>query len=206
MNVPVVAPLVPKTAKERGKIAPAKLAHVVIRTSQYEEMIKWYQTVLEAEIVLGTPMVTFMTYDEEHHRIAIANMPGLQPPPPQTTGVEHCAFTYGTLDDLFATYERLMAVGIEPFWTINHGGTLSIYLHDPDQNQIELQVDVFDTNEGLTRWFVESDFDVNPVGVKVNIPELIARYRGGESRESVLERPRIEASQVMAQFPGPPPM
>lgn len=196
-------PLVPQTAKERGKVAPAKLAHIVFRTSQYEEMVKWYQTVLEAEIVLGTPMVSFLTYDEEHHRVAIANMPGLQPPPPQTTGVQHCAFTYEDLDDLFATYERLKGVGIAPFWTINHGGTLSLYYHDPDHNEIELQVDVFETNEGLTEWFVQSDFDLNPVGVKVDIDALIERYRAGESRESILERPRIDPSEVMAQFPTP---
>ncbi|MCG8440627.1 MAG: VOC family protein [Caulobacterales bacterium] len=195
------APLVPKTAKERGKIAPAKLAHIVLRTSRYQEMIAWYQTVLEAEIVLGTPVVTFMTYDDEHHRVAIANMPGLEPRPPQTTGMEHCAFTYATLDDLFATYERLAGQGVKPFWTINHGGTLSLYYRDPDHNQLELQVDVFDSNEALTAWFKDSDFDVNPVGVKVDLDDLIARYRAGEDRATLLARPRIHPSEVPAQFP-----
>ncbi|MEM8936241.1 MAG: VOC family protein [Pseudomonadota bacterium] len=196
--------IVPETAKERGKIAPAKLAHVVLRSSRYEEMIEWYKTVLEAEVVLGMPFVTFITYDEEHHRIAIANMPGLQEQERARAGVEHCAFTYATLEDLFATYERLKGVGIEPFWTINHGGTLSFYYLDPDQNQLELQVDVFGTNQELTQWFIDSDFSTNPVGVKIIPEELIERYRGGESRESVLERPRIDPSEVMAQLPFPP--
>ncbi|MEM6652881.1 MAG: hypothetical protein AAF582_09790, partial [Pseudomonadota bacterium] len=79
----------------------------------------------------------------------------------------------------------------------------SLYYHDPDHNEIELQVDVFETNEGLTEWFVQSDFDLNPVGVKVDIDALIERYRAGESRESILERPRIDPSEVMSQFPTP---
>lgn len=200
----VSLPLVPKTAQERGKIAPAKFAHIALRTSRYEEVIAWYKTVLEAEVVLGNPMATFITYDEEHHRLAILNMPGLQDRPPNINGMEHSSFTYETLDDLFATYERLAELGIKPFWTINHGGTLSIYYHDPDHNQVELQVDVFDTNEGLTRWFMESDFHINPVGVKVNIDDLITRHKAGESRESLLERPRIHPSEIPAQMPDMP--
>ncbi|MEM9706114.1 MAG: VOC family protein [Pseudomonadota bacterium] len=194
--------VVPKTAKERGKTAPAKLAHVAFRTSRYEEMIKWYQNVVEAEIVLGTPMATFLTYDDEHHRLAILNMPGLQPQDRGKAGVEHTSFTYATLDDLFATYERLAALGITPFWTVNHGGTLSLYYHDPDQNQVELQIDVFDSNEALTAWFKGSDFSTNPIGVKVDVPDLIARYRAGEDRAALLERPRIDPSEVFAQMPG----
>ncbi|MEM7568331.1 MAG: VOC family protein [Pseudomonadota bacterium] len=203
MNPPGVVPLVPKSAKDRGKIAPAKLAHVALRTSNYEQMIAWYCTVLEAEIVLGSPMASFLTYDDEHHRLAILNMPGLEAQDRSKAGVEHMSFTYETLDDLFDTYERLEAAGIKPFWTINHGGTLSLYYHDPDGTQVELQVDVFDTNEALAEWFQNSDFAINPVGVKVDVPDLIARYRAGEERASLLERPKIDPSQIMAQMPMP---
>ncbi|MEM9286850.1 MAG: VOC family protein [Pseudomonadota bacterium] len=202
MNAPAIQPLVPKTAKERGKIAPAKFAHVALRTSKYEEMIAWYSKVLEAEVVLGSPMASFLTYDEEHHRLAILNMPGLEDQDRRYAGTEHLAFTYESLDDLFATYERLAELGIMPFWTINHGGTLSLYYHDPDQTQVELQVDVFETNEALADWFQNSDFGMNPVGVKVDVPDLIARYRAGEDRDTILNRPNIEPHQVMAQMPG----
>lgn len=205
MNAPGVAPKVPKPAKERGKIAPAKFAHVALRTGNYEAMIEWYSKVLEAEIVLGSPMASFLTYDDEHHRLAILNMPGLKPQDRSHAGTEHIAYTYESLDDLFATYERLQSLGIMPFWTIHHGGTLSLYYHDPDQTQVELQVDVFDTHEAFAQWLETSDFAVNPVGVKVDLPDMIARYRAGEDRASLLDRPRIDPSQVMAQMPGPGP-
>ncbi|MEM7017328.1 MAG: VOC family protein [Pseudomonadota bacterium] len=196
----------PKTAKERGKIAPAKFAHTVYRTSRYEEMISWYRTVLEAEAMHASPMATFLTYDEEHHRIAILNMPGLADKDLQAAGVDHSAFTYETLDDLFATYERLAEQNIQPYWCVNHGGTLSMYYRDPDNNQIELQVDVFDSNEAVNHWMANSDFDTNPIGVKFDPEDLIARHRAGEDRETLLTRPRIGPDKVFEQLPSPPEM
>jgi len=202
MNETSSAPRVPQTAKERGKISPAKFAHIVYRTPRYDEMIAWYKEVLEAEVVMGSPMVSFLTYDDEHHRIAFINNPALQDASDQMSGIDHCAFTYASLDDLFATYERLKQAGIEPHWCINHGPTLSMYYRDPDKNQVELQIDIFESNEDVTAWFQKSDFDSNPVGVKFDPDDLIQRYRSGEERQTLLTRPRIDPSEVPAQFPA----
>lgn len=193
---------VPRTAKERGKISPAKFAHFVLRSSRYEEMIEWYKSVLEAEVMAGTPMATFLTYDEEHHRVAILNAPGLPDRAPQSSGVDHCAFTYASLDDLFATYERLKAIGIEPYWTVNHGATLSFYYQDPDGNRVELQIDIFQTNEEINAWMRQSDFESNPIGVKFVPEELIERYRAGEDRATLLARPVIDPARIPEQMPA----
>ncbi|MEM7271979.1 MAG: VOC family protein [Actinomycetota bacterium] len=196
---------VPATARERGRTAPAKLAHIVLRSPRYEEVIDWYRTVLEAEVMVGTPAVTFLTYDEEHHRIAVINAPGVADADPMAGGVDHVAFTYETVDDLFITYERLKGLGIEPHWTINHGPTLSFYYADPDGNRVELQIDVFDTNEAVNAWMAQSDFGTNPIGVKVDPEELIARHRAGEDRATLLDRRVIDPADLMAQLPDPPP-
>ena len=58
------------------KIAPAKFAHAVLRTTRFKEMIDWYRTVLNAKIAYENNFLVFMTYDDEHHRIAIAAFPG----------------------------------------------------------------------------------------------------------------------------------
>ncbi len=195
------AATVPETARERGKIAPVKFAHLVLRTSQFDEMLRWYKTVLEAEVMLGNPMVTFLTYDDEHHRIAIVNIPGLKEPQPETVGLEHFAYTYETLDDLFATYERLKDAGIEPYWSINHGPTLSFYYRDPDGNQVELQIDIYEDAKSTNDWFAQSDFDTNFIGVKFVPEDLIGRYREGEPRETLLARPTIDPSEVFDQLP-----
>ncbi len=201
-DIPAATISVPRTAKERGKIAPAKFAHIVFRTSRFEEMVRWYQTVLEAEVVMASPMVTFLAYDDEHHRIAVINMPGLPDKTDQAAGMDHCAFTYDSVDDLFATYERLKEAGIKPYWCINHGPTLSMYYQDPDQNQVELQIDVFDSNEAVNAWFQASDFDTNPIGVKFNPDALVARHHAGEDRATLLARPRINPDEVLAQLPS----
>ena len=79
----------PKPAKERGKVAPCKLAHVVLRTSRYNKVIDFYKLLLEAEVMYQNQQITFLTYDEEHHRVAIANVPGLFPKLKALAGVDH---------------------------------------------------------------------------------------------------------------------
>ncbi len=192
---------IPVPAKARGKIAPIRFAHVVYRTSRFAEMVNWYKTVLEAEASLSNEMLAFLTYDEEHHRVAIANMPGLEPAQTRHSGVEHVAYTFGSLDDLFATYERLKGENIEPYWCINHGPTLSMYYRDPDGNQVELQIDIFDSADATNEWFRNSDFSTNPIGVKFEPEDLISRYGAGESAADLLRRPRIDPAEVGAQFP-----
>ena len=193
---------VPKPARERGKIAPEKLAHVVLRSMNAERLIEWYRTVLEAEITFSNPILCFLTYDEEHHRIAIAQIPGLEQAPPMATGLEHIAFTYRTADDLFATYERLRSLGIVPYWTINHGPTLSFYYRDPDGNQCELQIDLFDDAAAVNDWFRTSDFATNPIGVKFDPDDLIQRYRAGEPPTALFQRPVLDPADVFAQLPA----
>ena len=129
-------------AGSRAWRSPGKLAHVVLRTNDAPRLVDWYCKVLEAQVAMGNPLITFLTYDEEHHRIAIAQIPGVTAAPPMAIGVDHIAFTYNTPEDLFATYERLKAEEISPYWTINHGPTVSFYYRDPDGNQIEQEFDI----------------------------------------------------------------
>ena len=195
---------IPDTAAARGKIAPARFAHVVYRTSRYAEMVAWHSTALEAEVMAASPMLTFLTFDAEHHRVAIVNAPRAEDRPAAAAGVDHCAYAYASLDDLFATYERLAAQGIEPYWCVNHGISLSLYYRDPDGNQVELQVDAFDSSEATNAWLAQGEFDANPIGVKFDPRALIERHRNGEERASLVRRPRIGPEEVLAQLPGPP--
>lgn len=58
---------------------PSKFAHVVYSTRRFEEMIDWYQSVFEAKVVYQNPVFAFLTYDDEHHRFAFANLSALMP-------------------------------------------------------------------------------------------------------------------------------
>ena len=53
-------------------------------------------------------------------------------------GVDHVAYTYASLGDLVDTYSRLKKRGIEPYWPVRHGPTLSLYYRDPDGIRIGL--------------------------------------------------------------------
>src|SRR6185503_3091823 len=86
-----------KLAPARGRIAPTKLAHVVRRTARFEEMVAWYETVLAARTVHTDGILAFLTYDDEHHRIAIARIPGLEEAPAMHAGTDHIAFTHADL-------------------------------------------------------------------------------------------------------------
>jgi catechol-2,3-dioxygenase len=180
-----------KLSPDRGRLAPAKLAHFVRRTSRFEALIDWYQKVLGAEVVHSDGVIAFLTYDDEHHRIAIAGIPGLEDQPPMAAGTDHIAFTHADLGDLLYTYDRLKREGIEPYWCVNHGPTTSMYYKDPDGNRIEFQVDNFPDVEAANRWMRSNAFRANPIGVVFDPEDLLARYRAGEPLEKLVERPPL---------------
>ncbi|PYM81948.1 MAG: biphenyl 2,3-dioxygenase [Candidatus Rokuibacteriota bacterium] len=127
------------------RIVPEKFAHVVLKTANYDAVIAWYATVLQAPVAFRNDFIAFLTYDDEHHRVAVLNTPGSPAPDPAAAGVHHIAYTYTGLGELLATYRRLKASGIEPARCINHGPTTSMYYRDPDGLRVELQIDNFAT-------------------------------------------------------------
>ena len=123
--------------------SPSKLSHVVLRTNNFQKMKKFYKTFLGAHPTHEDENFSFMTYDGEHHRIGIFNIPQLGSKNPGTSGLEHVSFTFETLSDLAISYLQRKANGIEPFWATNHGPTTSVYYKDPDGNILETQVENF---------------------------------------------------------------
>ncbi|MEA3002569.1 MAG: hypothetical protein QOH81_1357 [Sphingomonadales bacterium] len=181
---------------------PAKFAHVVYMTRRYDEMIAWYQNVFEAEVVHQDPALAFLTYDDEHHRFAFANLDLLKPGGGSRDdrgqiGVNHVAYTYGSLADLLDTYQRLKQAGIAPYWPVHHGTTLSLYYTDPDGNRMELQVDCC-TVEQARMLMATDDFAANPVGTLFDPDLLVARLEQGETAETLLVQPSGAPSPIPA--------
>lgn len=180
-------------------VSPAKLAHVVLRTGNLPEMRDWYVDVLEGHVVYANDALAFLTYDEEHHRVALLNAGTTKSPTPEHSGLEHVAFTYDELGDLLDTYQRLKASGTLPFWTINHGPTTSFYYRDPDGNQIELQIDNFDTDEELEEFFTSGAFAANPIGVEFDPDELHGRLKAGEPKSELIKQVGTAVTLEQAQ-------
>jgi catechol-2,3-dioxygenase len=166
---------------------PTKLAHFVVRTPRYDETVRWHQAVLGARVVAANPMLTFLTFDDEHHRIAVVNAPDLPETPP-AAGIDHVAFTMASLGDLLHTYRRLRAADIVPYWCINHGPTTSLYYRDPNGVQVELQVDNFPDLAALNAWMRSDAFRANPIGVEFDPDVLAERFDRGDPLQELVRQ------------------
>ena len=172
-------------------IRPTKLAHVVLRSNErFEEVSEWYRDLLNAQIAHKDFMSCFMTYDDEHHRLAVVRVPGITDRPPGTVGMEHLAFTYGSLSDLLETFARLKGKGILPILTINHGATTSIYYEDPDRNRVELQVDNHDNVEDFLAFLRTGVMNANPIGLAFDADDMLAKCRAGVPAKTLQAYPR----------------
>ncbi len=189
----------------KSPTGPKYLAHWVLKSAQREKMVPWYQTVLGMKIAFQNDMLTFLTYDEEHHRLAIIGLPKpakgmlkLSRLYRKFYGLDHIAFNFGTLRELLLKYRQVKADGIEPIWCINHGPTTSIYYEDPDGNRLELQSDNFHDAQDLQEFAIGLDFQKNPIGVnfdpdllweklEAGMPESELRQRGSATPEGKKE-------------------
>lgn len=186
---------VEKLGKVEGRGRPRYLAHWVLKSAQRERMVPWYQKVLGMEIVFQNEMLTFLTYDGEHHRLAIIGIPKLGKTMLPVArlhrkfyGLDHLAFNFGTLRELLMKYRELSAEGIEPVWCINHGPTTSIYFEDPDGNRLEFQSDNFADPEGLQEFALSLDFQKNPIGVNFDPNVLWEKLEAGVPESELRQR------------------
>ena len=143
------------------------------------------------------PGLAFLTYDDEHHRFAFANMSLFQPDGAETErqgaiGVDHVAYTYASLGDLLENYAQLREKGssllVHP---PRHHGV--VYYADPDGNQMEFQVESFGSSEEATA-FMKEHFEANPLGVEFDPYEITAPLGAGgmgevfRARDTKLDR------------------
>jgi catechol-2,3-dioxygenase len=176
-----------------SRIQPKKFVHVVYRTRRFEQMLQWYQTVFGAKVQHQNPALAFLTYDDEHHRFAFANLDVLKPGGSEKdrrglVGVDHLAYTYGSLKDLLENYAQLKAKGIKPYWCVHHGITVSMYYADPDGNQMEFQVDCFETSEEANAFMEGPHFAANPIGVEYDPDDWLKKVRAGTPASELLPR------------------
>ncbi|KAF2114683.1 Glyoxalase/Bleomycin resistance protein/Dihydroxybiphenyl dioxygenase [Lophiotrema nucula] len=171
--------------------SPSKLAHVVLRTNNLKAMSQYYQNFLGARVVHENEMLVFLSYDDEHHRIALVQVPGTQAKLPTSCGLEHIAFTFDSLSDLLLAYRQRKQKGVLPLWPVNHGPTTSIYYRDPDGNQIETQYDNFSDPAQANEFMSSKEFAENPIGVDFDPEDYITRLKKGESEESLTKRIEI---------------
>jgi catechol-2,3-dioxygenase len=156
-------------------------------------MLAWYKDMFHARVQHQNPAMAFLTYDDEHHRLAFVDLKVLQPDADEPekrglVGVEHIAYTYPSLEGLFDNYRRLKSRRILPYWCIHHGLTISMYYADPDGNQTECQVDCFESTKECNEYIRGPAFADNPVGVEFDPEDWLSQVRAGKSFSDFLVR------------------
>jgi catechol-2,3-dioxygenase len=170
---------------------PIQLAHVLYRTRRFAEMLDWYQNVFGATVQYRNEALAFLTFDEEHHRFALADLEVIRPEGGDkdargTIGIDHVAWEYSSLTDLLNNFADLRSKGIEPYWCVNHGMSASLYYADPDGNQMEFTVDCFSSKAEATAYFKGEAIGANPVGVEYDPEDWLRRLRAGTPEAELL--------------------
>lgn len=158
------------------------ISHYGIRAKKYREMVEWYKTVFNARIQHENEFLSFMTFDDEHHRLVIFEDPDTVERVPTAAGIDHIGYGLSGFGDFVAAYERLKDEGIFPFLPLNHKFTTSLYYRDPDGNEVELSVDNFPAKADCDE-FIRSErmneIARPPFGCEFDPEELARLYHQG---------------------------
>lgn len=123
-----------------------ELGHVVLYVTDIKKMAGFYRDTLGFhEIETGQPAMAIFSAGRTHHEMLLIEVGGT----PRTHGVEpglyHIGFKVGnSTEELREVYRHLKKEGVKILGTTDHTVTHSIYILDPDGNELELYADVSD--------------------------------------------------------------
>ena len=128
-------------------IHPAvRVGHVHLRVADLDRALAFYRDALGFGVTAdarerGLEMVLLAAGDYHHHIGLNTWDSDGGPPPSGHTGLYHVAFLYPDRRELGRAVQRLLDHGHPIDHATDHGGTVSVYLEDPDGNGIELYYD-----------------------------------------------------------------
>jgi len=120
------------------------IGHVHLKVAELERSLRFYRDVLGFEVMQKFgEQAAFLSAGGYHHHLGLNTWEsaGGKPPTPGTTGLYHAAIVYPTRAALADALHRLVAAGIPLDGASDHGVSQALYLHDPDENGVELYWD-----------------------------------------------------------------
>ena len=128
-----------------GPIHPrVDIGHVHLKVSDLERSLAFYCGVLGFEVTqrMGDS-AAFISAGGYHHHIGLNTWEskGGSPPAQNSTGLYHVAIRYPDRKALADALRRLVRAGISLDGASDHGVSEALYLHDPDENGLELYWD-----------------------------------------------------------------
>jgi len=129
-------------------IHPAvRIGHVHLRVADLDRAIAFYHGALGFSVRADGRAIgldaAFLAAGDYHHHIGLNTFgsAGATPVPPGHAGLYHVAFVYPDRHELAKAVRRLLDAGHPVDHASDHGGTVSVYVDDPDGNGIELYYD-----------------------------------------------------------------
>src|ERR671914_1235944 len=138
-----------ETTTNERRAGVQELGHIVLYVRDIERSVRFYRDVLGwRQIGLPSaprfPAAMFSGGRTHHELLLIEVGPDATPiPPGRRVGLYHFGLKVGDSDEeLVAMLRRLEDAGVAVGGAADHGMTHSLYIADPDGNEIELYVDV----------------------------------------------------------------
>jgi catechol 2,3-dioxygenase len=116
---------------------------VHLKVADLDRALKFWRDILGFEVTQTRPGAVFLSAGGYHHHIALNTWEseGGSAPPRNATGLYHVAVLYPSRAALAGALKRVKAAGIELDGASDHGVSEALYLHDFDDNGVELYRD-----------------------------------------------------------------
>lgn len=123
-----------------------ELGHVVLYVSDLARSARFYRDTLGFRQVVSGPGIALFSSGRTHHEMLLIEVGGNPGEPSQVRpGLYHIGFKIGdSPEDAKRVYKELKEKKVTIVGTADHGVTHSIYILDPDNNELELYADVSD--------------------------------------------------------------
>lgn len=197
---PAMSELTENTQKEKDQAIERPVGfghHVIYAGAKYDEMVKWYGTLLGGTVTSGEEIPADLLARDDCDTVVIAKRTDLaQEEGPVRTGVFHVAWSYASIAELMQMYRHGLKNGIEPQSTLNTGILLQIYYTDPEGNGVEFQVDAHDTSEATQAAQRNGQRSGNARHWLYNPEKIIALMEAGWSDYDILDHEKFHAADV----------
>ena len=189
----------------KSDFSPDDFHHIAFKTTNYENMVNFYKNLFGCEPLYQSDLITFLAYDDEHHRIAIANTSDvlnnlnfiqkivmklkifLNKNIPSIEGLDHISYRINPIEKWFDFYFKAKERGLSPLWTVNHGWISGIYYRDPDNNLVEVFFEHFSTAEEFKE-NISPDFEDEPIGTNMDIEILYEMFKSGAGFSELIKK------------------
>lgn len=122
-----------------------ELGHIVLYVTNIKIMSAFYRDILGFQQIHAQGGIALFSGGRTHHELLLIEIGGQPKPHRVEPGLYHIGFKIGDGPEAAKqAYKELTEKGVPIVGTGDHGVTHSIYILDPDGNELELYADVSD--------------------------------------------------------------